>query len=346
MHMTTPSLLLLSACLGLSACSKDEKPVAAPVQPVRIFVVGATSSDNTLSATGLVGSQEEAKLSFKTGGIINSLRVDAGRSVKRGQILATLDSTEVDAQVNQAEENVIKLKRDRDRAEHLLKLEVIPAREAQDTRTQLAQAEAQLSAARFNRQFAVITAPADGVVLQRLAEPREVAAAGAPILIVSRDDLGWVLRIGLNDKAAVSVKVGDAVEVTLKAYPEHIIRSQIKDIGGASDLRSGTVNATISLPTQTDIRYIAGQVGEARIVIKRSGTPVLTLPLASILEANGEQATVYVISAKKQAELRRVRVGKIHDSRVDIVSGLVAGERVVSEGAAWLNPGMPVRILP
>ncbi|MFX7280265.1 biotin/lipoyl-binding protein, partial [Acinetobacter baumannii] len=73
---------------------------------MRIISAGTDSQSGDIRATGLVGSQEEARLGFKTGGLISSIRVEAGGSVRQGQVLASLDTTELDAQVRQADENL------------------------------------------------------------------------------------------------------------------------------------------------------------------------------------------------------------------------------------------------
>ncbi len=338
-------LVILPLLAALSACSESRQPEPAPVQPVRVISAGADSGQARLLATGVVGSQEEARLGFKTGGVIRGINVEAGARVSRGQVLATLDNTEIDAQVRQASESLAKARRDRDRAEKLFKMGVIAEQVSQDARTQVALAEAALATASFNRQHATITAPGNGVVLQRLAEPRELAAPGAPILVVSRDDLGWVLRVGLNDKAATQVGIGDSAEIRLNAYPDQVIAGTVREMGAASDPRTGTVTVKLGLPAMPGLRYISGQVGEAAITPHASGDRRITVPLGAVLEGNGSHASIYVIGSDNKAMRRAVTVGRIENDRVEIVAGLQPGERVVSEGAAWLNPGMPVRIL-
>lgn len=344
-HVPLPSLVLTS--MLLSACSDKPAPVAAPVQPVRVITAGATSEHAALVATGMVSSQEEARLSFKTGGIIQSLSVDAGDRIKAGQILAVLDSTELNAGERQAEAAADKAKRDLDRAEKLFQQGLIAEQLVQDARTQLAVAESSRTAARFNQRQSVLIAPGPGVVLQRLAQAHELAAPGAPVLVVSRDDLGWVLRVGLDDRAAVRVRAGDPARVTLSAWPGRVIETRVREVGAAADPRTGTTTATITLPAGSGLTYLAGQVGEAHIrSAHEAESPALSVPLGAVIEGNGHEASVYVIDAKGLAQRRHVSTGDIRDGQVAITRGLAAGERVVSEGAAWLNPGMPVRILP
>ncbi len=340
-----PHYFALAALLALSGCGQDVVPVKAEAQPVRVIVVGNDSIASSDAATGLVGSQEEFRLGFKTGGLISRMLVEAGDSVRAGQTLATLDTTETDAQVRQVSESLNKAKRDAERADKLFKQGVLAEQVAQDARTQVAMMESNLSAARFNRQQAVIVAPANGVVLQRLAEAREVTAPGAPVLVVSRADQGWVLRVGLNDQAATRVKVGDAARIRLNAYPGQSLNSRVKEIGAASDPRTGTITVTLTLPNNAGLKYIAGQVGEAQLQSSSADTQRLTVPLSAVLEGNGHHAKVYVIDGQSKAQLKAIETGAIQENRVVVMAGLQNGERVVSEGAAWLNPSMPVRIL-
>lgn len=348
---TRPSHLLLMATLTafsvffMNGCSNEVTPVAAPAQPVRVVVVGHDSSANTDVATGLVGSQEEFRLGFKTGGLISRMLVEAGDNVRAGQTLATLDTTELDAQVRQISESLNKAKRDAARAESLFKQGVLAEQVAQDARTQVAMMESNLSAARFNRQQAVIVAPANGVVLQRLAEAREVTAPGTPVLVVSRADQGWVLRVGLNDQAATRVKVGDSALVRINAYPGQTFNSRVKEVGAATDPRTGTITVTLALPSVAGVKFIAGQVGEAQLLSSKNSGQQLTVPLGAVLEGQDKKAKVYIVDAQNKAQQNIIEVGAIQDDRVIVTAGLKAGQRVVSEGAAWLNPGMPVRVL-
>lgn len=340
----TLALTLVSVFLA-TGCSSESAPVTAPAQPVRVVVVGHDSRVSADIATGLVGSQEEYRLGFKTGGLISRMLVEAGDTVRAGQTLATLDTTELDAQVRQISENLNKAKRDASRAETLFKQGVLAEQAAQDARTQVAMMESNLSAARFNRQQAVIVAPANGVVLQRLAEAREVTAPGTPVLVVSRSDQGWVLRVGLNDQAATRVKVGDTALVHINAYPGQTLNSRVKEVGAASDPRTGTLTVTLTLPTVAGVKYIAGQVGEAQLISPSNSSQQMTVPLGSVLEGHDGKAKVYVVNEQSKAQLKIIETGAIQGDRVVVTAGLQVGQRVVSEGAAWLNPGMTVRVL-
>ena len=126
--------------------------------------------------------------------------------MRKGQRLAEIEQTEVNAQVEQARQAHEKAKRDATRGERLYEDKVISLEQLQDLRTQAAVAEAGLNSAEFNWNYAAIIAPRDGTVLRRLAEERELVAAGTPVLVVGAQDRGFIVRTGLADREIVQVQ--------------------------------------------------------------------------------------------------------------------------------------------
>lgn len=340
-----PRYVHLLPCLLLVACSPAPTPSSDNTQPVRVIVVGAAPTAATVQATGQLGYQEETRLSFKTGGLIQQLTVEAGDRVRQGQVLARLDATEVEAGFRQAAAAADKARRDLQRAEQLYRDGVLAEQQVQDARTQLQQAEAALSAARFNREQSVIRAAGDGVVLQRLAEPGETVPPGAPILVLGRQDLGWIVRAGLSERDAVRVRVGDAASIRLRTRPDQVLTSQVRELGAASDPRTGTISAT--LPLLAVDGYLSGQIADIQIQVNTGvGDQALTVPLKAVLEGQGTQAHVYVVQEDQRVVRQNITLGDIRDDHVVVRAGLKPGMQVVSEGAAWLNPDSRVRVLP
>lgn len=345
--MSRLALLLLPATLLLAACGDEALPPPAG-QPVRLSAVGATAATETISASGLVRAREELALAFKTGGIVREITVEAGQSVRAGQLLAALEMPELDAQVTQAEEAVAKAERDLARARSLRARGLIALQAEQDAQTQHEVAAAVLTAARFNREHAVIISPADGVVLQKRSEARETVAPGQPVLVVGRADRGWVLRAGLSDRDAVRVRPGAAASVTLDAWPGQRLAGRVRTVAAASDPRTGTVEVEVALPA-SGLRLVSGLVGRVTLApaAARARAATLTAPLGALLEGNAGSAHVFVLAADgRHVERRTVRTGTLEADRIEILAGLAPGEQVVSEGAAWLNHGDAVRILP
>ena len=201
-------LTLISLAIAVGACSR-QPPAAepSPARAVRLAEVQLGPAAPSVRASGLLTARDEAPLAFKVGGIIRRIEVREGDTVSEGQVLAALETAEVDASVAQAREAHRKAERDLARGRALHTDDVIPQEALDDLATAEAVSRAALRAAEYNRGYAVITAPAAGRVLRRLAEPRQLVTAGAPVLLVSDQGSGQVLELGLPDRDDVKVGV-------------------------------------------------------------------------------------------------------------------------------------------
>lgn len=321
-------------------------------QPVRVVSVNAIVDKTSVTATGQVRLGVEAPLSFKTPGIIAQMQVDAGQRVAAGQVLATMVMTDLDMQRTQAREQLAKAERDLARTESLRAKGMISQQVEQDARAQREMARAALTAANFNHEQAVITAPSNGLILEKRADARETVAAGQPVVIFGRLDKGWVARAGLPATDAVHINVGDAVQVRLDTATADAaaLPGKVRRVAAASDPRTGSIEVEVGLPS-TKERLLSGMV--ARLEFSKSlskatkkSAPV-SLPLAAVLEGNAGRAIVFVLAAdKKKVQRIEVKTGRLIDGGIEILDGLPTGAMVVSEGAAWLSDGDAVRVLP
>src|SRR5215217_411455 len=112
--------LLLAATVLVISCKEEKKAEEADKTiPVKIISSSALNQSQPVETSGLLSSENEARLSFKVGGIVRELLVKEGEQVRKGQVLATLNTTKISAQTTQAEENYLKAQRDAKRTESL-----------------------------------------------------------------------------------------------------------------------------------------------------------------------------------------------------------------------------------
>ena len=332
----------LVACGGSGVrgeTSADEEPVAVRTAPVEEEALAIP-----VGASGTLGPKEEIALSFKVGGVIDRVLVDAGARVRAGDTLAALDLREIDAGVARAQSGTEKAERDLARVRRLYDDSVATRAQVQDAETAARIARADLDAARFNRRYAVIVAPARGVLLRRLAEPGEIIAPGIPVVLLGSRGRGTVMRVGLADRDVVRVQLGDSARVRLDALPQRVFDGVVSEVAAAAEPGTGTYAVEIAVPTAVDLA--AGLVGRVEIRPSRSQR-MMIVPIEAILEADGTEATVFALSADgRRAERRRVTVAFIAGDRVAIGRGLTGVQVVVTEGAAYLRDGDIVRIMP
>jgi multidrug efflux pump subunit AcrA (membrane-fusion protein) len=370
-----PALFLLLA----AGCSVPDAPAATepPVKEVavRLAEVRREKIAPPVHASGRVGYAAETRLAFKVGGVVATMLVDEGEPVRRGQLLARLDPREIDAQLSSAESARTKAERDLERARVLRREDVVPGEVLENATTAAEVARAGADAARFNRRFSEVRAPADGVVLARLVEPGEVVGPGAPVLLVGAADRrargagpteragragaargpGRVVRVGVADRDVVRLAVGDPATIRLDALPGHVLAGQVDEIAPAATPATGSFEVTVRItgvaPAIGDgapssaapldparvATLAAGLIAEVAIA-PRATTELATVPLAALVEADGSRGRVYAASAdRRRAVARPVEIAFLTGDRVALSGGLEGVTEVVSDGAPYLD---------
>jgi len=300
----------------------------------------------SVAATGVLAAKEEVALGFKVGGVIARVLVDEGRSVRAGDTLALLDLSEIDAGVTRARSAAEKADRDLGRARRLYADSVATLEQVQNAATGADVARAEFDAAAFNRRYAVILAPAGGTILRRLAEPGELVAPGTTILTLGSRARGFVVRAGLADRDVVRVRRGDSAEVRFDAVPGRSFRGTVTEIAGAADAATGTYAVEVRLPGRDAAALPTGLVAE--VSIRPAATRAVALiPIEALLEADGADAVVFVLSADGRRAVRRaVRIAFLSGDRVAVAAGLDGVQAVITDGAAYLDDGAAVRVQP
>jgi RND family efflux transporter MFP subunit len=342
----TARLAVLLTPLALGACARsdaDTPPAAGPV-PVRVAEVEVASIAPPITGAGTFGPKDEIALSFKIGGVVQRILVDESAPVTKGDLLAALDLREIDAHVARARSAAEKAERDLARAKRLYADSVATLEQVQDAETGADVARAALQAADFDRRYAVITAPADGVILRRRAEPGELVSAGDTILTLASRARGSVVRAGLADRDVVRVTVGDPATVRFDLHPPRELHGVVSEIASAADPLTGTFRVEIRVPEMAGLA--SGLVADVEIRPRSDGAHPL-IPVDALLEADGWKATVFAVpDSTSRAERRAITIAFLAGDRVAVAGGLEGVHRVVTDGALRLDDGDRVTVLP
>jgi RND family efflux transporter MFP subunit len=337
--------LLAAASLACSG-ARGEAPKAVHIEPIAIRVAPVSTEvvAQPVIATGTLGPKDEIPLSFKIAGVVHELRVDAGASVKEGDTLATLELPEIDAAVARARSGTEKAERDLARARRLYTDSVVTLSQVQDANTGAQVAAADLETALFNRRHAVIVAPAGGVILSRRAEPGQLLTSGTTALTFGSHARGAVIRLGLADRDVVRIHDGDRATVHFDALPDRDFTGRVTEIAAAAEPSTGTYAVEVALPEAAGLA--SGLVG--RVEIRPSnGARTTLVPIEALLEADGNEATVYTVDGNQPKAVRhRVTIAFISDDRVAISRGLENVTSVITDGASYLQDGAPVKAVP
>lgn len=337
-----PFLLVVAACGGADAAARDESVRAIPVRVARPEFRRALPP---VTLTGTLGAKEEVPLAFKIGGVVTRVAVEAGQAVRAGDLLAELSLTEIDGQVAAAREGLAKARRDFARAERLYADSVVTLAQLEDARTGLEVAEAQAKAAEFNRQYAVIRAPASGVVLTRALEAGQVVGPGTPVLVLRTERKGLVLRAAAADRDAVRIAVGERATLAFDAFPGDEFAGTVERVGVAASPATGTYEVEISV-APAGRRFVSGLIGHATLQ-PRGATALPFIPAEALLEVDGANASVFVLGEDgRTVQRRRVRVAFLDHGFAALAGGLDSTVRVVTAGATRLGEGSVVTVVP
>jgi RND family efflux transporter MFP subunit len=252
--------------------------------------------------------------------------------------------SEIDAGVTRAHSAAEKAERDLARARRLFADSVATLEQVQNAETGRDVAAAELQAVAFNRRYAVIVAPAAGVILRRNAEPGQLIQAGTAVFTLGSRSRGVVVRAALADRDVVRVRRGDATVVRFDALPDLVLQGSVTEIAAAADPATGTYRVEVALGGAAGLA--TGLVGQVEIR-PRAAQPMFVVPVDAVLEADGSRGTVFALSADgKRAERRAVTIGFLDGDRVAVVTGLAGVRNVVTDGAAYLDDGAAVRVRP
>lgn len=343
------SVSALVLTLGLAACggqaAAPEASAETKAAPVRVATAGPADFLAVIATVGQVQPDRSYVLAFKTAGVVSVLNVEEGDAVKKGQVLAELDPRDVDAQLRQAQEAADKAARELARVRKLHANGFASDAALQDAEAQAKSTRASAQAARSNRGYASIVAPADGVVLKRNVEANGVVAAGAPVMTLSDMTESFVLAAGLADRDAMRVALGDTANLTFDAFPGQTFTATVSEIGADADPRTGTFQIKLRL-TATDAPLKSGLVGRAAIRPAIQTAVNLAIPVDAILEGHGHEAVVFVVDPANGAAKRvRIKTGRISGGFVAVTAGLNAGDQVVVDGAGYLTDGEKIAIV-
>jgi RND family efflux transporter MFP subunit len=332
-----PLLLAPSACgrPARAASTDDDGAVLVRLAPVHHGAV-----ERPIRAAGVVAAKSEWDLSFKVGGVLARVLVDEGGPVRRGQVLAELDTTELAAGAAQAREGLAKARRDAERAAALADAGAAPRAAAEDARTGAAVAEASLAGAEFNLRRARLVAPDDGWIDRRQAEPGEVVAPGRPVLHLSGRGRGFVVRAALPERDVLGLAPGAEATVRLDARPGEALPGRVTEVARSASRGTGTYDVEIAV-APTGAPLLAGLT--AKVEIPRSVPAAGAVPLAAVVGGDGDAGAVFAIEGGRARRVP-VRIAFLQGDRAVLAQGVEGVAAVVTDGAARLRDGAAVHV--
>ena len=330
-------------CIG--SCKEPKVESATVVNdtiPVKVIAITEEMMQVPIDASGQFTTEDETLLSFKTGGIVQHVFVKDGDAIKKGQILAKLNMTEIQAQVQQAKIGLEKAMRDNKRAENLYKDSVATLEQFQNSKTALEIAQQQYNTVKFNENYSEIRANKNGYVLRKFVNDGQVIAPGSPVFQVNGAGNNlWVLKVSLSDRDWNIINKGDIAEIKMESVT---FAGKVVGKSESADPVTGTMWATIKPTEQTKMNIAAGSFGKATI-IPSSSFKAWAIPYDAILDGNAGDGYVFIPKENMTAEKIKIKIGNIVNGRVLVTEGLNGINSIIVSGNAYLNENTPIKII-
>ncbi|MBX2896079.1 MAG: efflux RND transporter periplasmic adaptor subunit [Cyclobacteriaceae bacterium] len=336
-------LTLLLPGMLLVACATDDKATSTIKNevPVSFLSVQAELLQPEIETAGVFTTDDETLLAFKTGGVIEKIYVKEGDRIKSGQLLATLNLTEIEAQVAQAQLAFEKTTRDFNRTQNLYKDSVATLEQYQNTRTALEVATRQVESARFNKVYSEIRALSNGMVMRKLANEGQIISPGTTVFQTNGSGTRkWILKAAISDREWATLQIGDAATVTSDVLPGKTWTGTVTKKSATVDVSLGALNIEITLNEHAELA--SGIFGKATIRATQK-QKAWKIPYQALLDGNAQQGYVFINQYNKAHKVP-VTVSEIKKDYVLITAGLQDGDQLIVSGSAYLKEGTPLTI--
>lgn len=349
-------LLLCLAC-SLMACSQDAAaPQARRPVPVRLATVSLAPMEDVLEAIGTASADESVLVSAKVTEKISKVHFEDGQQVRRGDLLVELTSQEESALLNEALADMRERQRNFARIDRLYRADTVSRSDLDQAEAGMRTAQARVASIEGRLADRVVLAPFDGVTGLRLVSPGSLVEPGDHITTL--DDIDPIKAdFTVPERFLGMLKEGQPVRVRSAAYPEAAFSGQVAVLTPRVDPEARAVTVRAHIPNP-DSRLRPGMFLSMELVREVRETAIVP---EGALVPEGESNYVFKYQpdpnatasasaedAQPNGRVTRVRVtiGLREPGRVEVLEGLVVGDKVVLEGVNRVVDGSAVRVLP
>jgi len=345
--LTVTATLLMS----LVGCQPHDQTAETQTKTVNAQTILLSLTDIPVAdaTPGTIVAEQQVQVASRLMGYIHDIAVHEGEAVKAGQLLFSIDPTDIKGQVDQARAGLAQAeaalndaKADYERFSNLYKEESIPKAQYDKIKLQYNIAQSQANAAKAGMNtaesqlhYAAVRSPINGIVTQKMANKGELAVPGRPVLVVENPDK-LTIQTSVSDETYSHLQMGGAatVEVGTEKLPGKIVR-----LVSAADAMSHTHLVKLDVPGIKG--FSSGTFARVRFTVgSRKG---ISLPKSALLERAGISG-VFVVDSNNIARYRMVRAGGEQDGLVEIEAGLNSGDKIVVSNTAELNSGDKINL--
>jgi RND family efflux transporter MFP subunit len=349
------ALLACAALALLSACNRAAEAPEPEVRPVRAITIEQRTSGDSIALTGSVQAQTEINLSFRIDGRMLERTVNVGDTVRPGQLVARLDSQNEESSLQAAQAQLLAARarftearnnferfRDLVAENAVSRASFEQAESAMKTaESQVETAQTQVTLAQNRLSYTRLVSDVAGVVTAQGAEPGETVGAGRMIVQVAREgtrDAVFDVPARIKDSAPPNA----VITVVLTSDPKVTASGTVREVAPRADPVTGTFRVRVRLNDPPPAMRLGATVTGR---MKRTASASIEIPPSAVTRSD-KQAAVWVVDPKTgTVASRNIEIRSSDPNRVEVASGLNAGDVVVTAGVQALRAGQKVRLL-
>jgi membrane fusion protein (multidrug efflux system) len=304
---------------------------------VQAITLKLESVKNDISYTGTFEPNKETKISADIQGKINSVLVDAGSAVRKGQTLVQLDNSLLKLQLQTIEIQIEGLEVDVKRYTILVDADAIQGVQLEKTELALKSAKVQKATLMEQIKKTTITAPFSGIVTSKLTEEGAFAAPGVPLLQIT-DISSLKFTVNVPEQELGQFETNQQYALTADAYPETVLSGKVIMTGSKANM-GNSFPVQFSVNNTTDLKIKSGMFGN--VELKNDGEEKLIIIPASAIVGTNIQPQVYLVKNGK-AILQNITTSNRFQNKVQVSSGLAEGDVIITNGFINLYNGANV----
>lgn len=353
-------ILVTAICLLPLLAGCEEEKVAEVIRPIKVMKVTRAAQVETRMFPGKVEATSEVALAFRVSGQLVDYPVSMGKFVKQGDLIAALDTTDYKIQVRGLEAQLFGAKAAMKEArlrytrykklvadDHAAKASFDQAEAAYKTASaKVDSLTEQLNKATTDLDYATLEAPFSGYISTKYMDNYQTIRAGEPVVKLQDIDTLEV-TVGLPDNLVIRQKDLRNITVELEAFPGNHIKAVVKEIAFDAEPQTRTYPLTVQFPRPENINFFPGMAANVTLYFaENANVAKMVLPETAVIADEKGKAFVWVFdSATSSVARREVVTARVLSDGIEVMSGLTAGDTVVTAGAHYLYDGQQVRLL-
>ena len=356
------AFVVIASLLAVGLAGRMESSTAAAPAPsdtptVTFLYAERGKAKTDLTLNGSIQSVNEAMLYARTNGYLKNWLVDIGDKVKAGQLLAEIETPELDQELQEAQAKLAQIKVNlelarvtAERYQGLRGDDAVSPQEVDDKvgayearKADYAITQAQIKRLQELRGFQRVVAPFSGTVIARNAEKGQLVGAG------STNPNGWLFKIAQTDGLRIVVPVPQSylrmvratqtAEVLVREYPEKVFPAKVTRHAGALDAATRTMLVELR-PEAASGELMPGMNCQVRFQLTNPA-PSIVVPHNALL-VGSEGTRVAVVDGGNTVRIRRIAIGRDFGKEVEVISGIAEKDRVIMNPRDTIEEGMKV----